>query len=105
MQGEAVRKLLDSLDYARRRANKEGIILTVLHMEALVALLRAAINHGLTDSLLSLVKGKNYGTRCVVWIPDKSGSVPLTYGFGSGSSPSCIWRPWWPCSGPPSTTG
>ncbi len=64
MQGEAVRKLLDSLDYARRRANKEGIILTVLHMEALVALLRAAINHGLTDSLLSLVKGKNCGSQC-----------------------------------------
>jgi hypothetical protein len=41
-------------------------ILTVLRMEALVALLRAAINHGPTDSLLSLVKGKDYGTQCVV---------------------------------------
>ncbi len=54
-----------------------------------MALLRAAINHGLTDRLLSLVKGKNYGTQCVVCIPDKSGSAPLTFGSGS-----CFLRQW-----------
>ncbi len=50
--------------------------------------LRSSVLPSTTDwqtACSALSKARDYGTQCVLWIPDKSGSVPLTYGSGTGS--------------------